>query len=221
VTVLRVLLVDDHPVVLTGLTAMIAAESDLEVAATAIDAATALARLADNEVDVAVVDLRLPDLDGAQLCRRMLLQRPDLRVVVLTMHADEDLVLSALAAGASGYVLKDTEPAEVLDAVRQAARGSLVVGAKARAAVIDSIGAQSPTTLTDLSPRERQVLDLLARGLPTAAIAQRLGLAPKTVRNKLSEVFAKIGVADRAAAVAVARDAGLGKGTRGRPPSKA
>ena len=220
-TVLRVLLVDDHPVVLTGLTAMIAAESDLEVAATAIDAATALARLVDNEVDVAVVDLRLPDLDGAQLCRRMLLQRPDLRVVVLTMHADEDLVLSALAAGASGYVLKDTEPAEVLDAVRQAARGSLVVGAKARAAVIDSIGAQSPTTLTDLSPRERQVLDLLARGLPTAAIAQRLGLAPKTVRNKLSEVFAKIGVADRAAAVAVARDAGLGKGTRGRPPSKA
>lgn len=216
-TVLRVLLVDDHPLVLSGLTAMIAAEPDLEVAGVARDAAAALAGIAQTPVNVAVVDLRLPDTDGAQLCRRLLLADPKLRVVILTMHADDDLVLGALAAGASGYILKDADPDEVIHAIRQVARGTLVVGAGARPAVAGSFGAHGPTAIDGLSSRERQILDLLARGMPTATIAARLGITPKTVRNRLSDIFAKIGVADRAAAVALARDAGLGR-PGGKPP---
>lgn len=213
-TALRVLLVDDHPLVLSGLSAILAGEPGVAVAATARDAASAMALVKPGAFDVAVVDLRLPDVDGAQLCRRLLLADPRLRVVVLTMHAGENLVRSALAAGASGYVLKDADPDEVVDTIRQVARGNLVLGARARPAVADSLGERRPVAVEALTGRERQILDLLARGLPTATIAERLGLAPKTVRNRLTDVFAKIGVADRAAAVAVARDAGLGIGPR-------
>jgi DNA-binding NarL/FixJ family response regulator len=210
-SVLRLLLVDDHPLVLSGLSAVLSGEPDLEVAATAPDGATALAALGRTRVDIAVVDLRLPDTDGTQLCRRMLLSHPGLRIVVLTMHADEDLVLNALAAGASAYVLKDSAPADVVAAIREVSRGNLIIGARARPALAGSLGEPQSRTIGNLSPREHQILDLLARGLSTAVIGQRLGLSPKTVRNQLSTIFAKIGVTTRTAAAVVAREAGLGR----------
>ena len=214
---IRLLLVDDHPLVLSGLSAVLAGEPGHEVAATAADGAAALDVLARTRVDIAVVDLRLPDTDGTQLCRRMLLGHPHLRIVVLTMHADEELVLDALAAGASAYVLKDSAPADVVTAIREVWRGNLLVGAKARPALAGSLGssAEAPSrAVAQLSPRERQILDLLTRGLSNAVIGQRLGLSPKTVRNQLSGIFAKLGVSTRTAAAVVARDAGLGRTDR-------
>ena len=211
------LLVDDHRVVLGGMRALPSQTPDLEVVAVATDGAGALTALADAAPDVAVVDLRLPDMDGTELSRRLLLARPELRIVVLTMHADDELVLAALAAGASAYMLKDAPPEDVVDPIRQAARGHLVIGAGARGAVVGAPDqAHGNERMEQLSARERAVLELLARGLTTTGIAARLGLAPKTVRNRLSEVYANLGVADRAAAVALARDAGVGRAGSGR-----
>lgn len=206
---LRVVLVDDHPVVLSGLSALLQEAPDMDVVGVATTGGAALRLLAEKSPDLAVVDLRLPDMEGTELSRRMLLTQPRVRIVVLTMHSDDDLVVEALAAGASAFMLKDAPPEDVLNAIRQAARGHLVLAAGVRAAVAGPLGASAARDLTTLSRREREVLELLARGHTTTDIAHRLGLAPKTVRNRLSEVYAKLDVTDRAAAVAVARDAGL------------
>jgi DNA-binding NarL/FixJ family response regulator len=196
-------------VFLDGLEALFGAEDWAEVTATARTAREALERLDAARPDVAVVDLRLPDLDGVELTRRLIARRPSLRVLLLTMHAGQDAVLRGLGAGAAGYVLKDAEPEDVLAATRQVARGGLVVGAGAAAAVRGRLdgGAELP----GLSARDRELLDLLARGLATADIGARLSLAPKTVRNRLSELFATLGVASRAEAIVLARGAGLGR----------
>ena len=213
---LRLLLVDDHPVVLSGLSAMFAQHEDLQVVATAQDGAAALACLRETAPDVAVVDLRLPDGDGTQLCRRLLLALPALRVVVLTMHADDEMVLDALSAGASAYVLKDSDPRDIVEAVRLVTRGNLFLSAGARPAVAPSVQPSGASTLAALTPRERSLLEALAQGLNTVTIAERLGVAPKTVRNRLSTIFSKLDVKDRGAAIAVARDAGLGQAHRHR-----
>jgi DNA-binding NarL/FixJ family response regulator len=210
VTAVRLLLVDDHPVFLDGLAALLDGEAWAEVVALARNGAEALQQAAGARADVAVVDLRLPDLDGVELTRRLLARQPSLKVLLLTMHAGKDAVLRGLAAGAAGYVLKDAEPEDVLAAVRQVARGGLVVGAGA----VDPVRAQldGADGLPGLGDRDRELLELLAQGLPTATIALRLGLAPKTVRNRLSALYATLGVSDRSEALLRARSAGLGRG---------
>lgn len=205
----RLLLVDDHPVFLDGLAALLGGQPWAAVVGTARSAAEALRTAESARADVAVVDLRLPDLDGVELTRRLLARWPSLRVLLLTMHGGQDAVLRSLGAGAAGYVLKDAEPEDVLAAVRQVARGGMVVGAGAAAAVRGQL--DSPGVLPELSARDRELLDLLARGLPTADIGAQLCLAPKTVRNRLSEVFAVLGVSSRAEAILLARSAGLGR----------
>jgi DNA-binding NarL/FixJ family response regulator len=202
----RIMLVDDHPVVLSGLTAMLSVEDWAEVVAAAGTAADALAAVTEARPDLAVVDLKLPDMDGVELCRRLLAARPGLAVLVLSMYAGDQPVRAALAAGATGYLLKDSEPTEVLAAIRLARRGGLVVTGAARTALATPLGRPSPAALQGLTERERQILDLLVAGLPTAVIARRLQLTPKTVRNRLSEMFAKLGVHGRTEAVSLARD---------------
>lgn len=206
----RLLLVDDHPVFLEGLAVLLGDQDWAEVVALARSGAEALERQAASRADVAVVDLRLPDLDGVELTRRLLARQPDLRVLLLTMHASQDAVLRGLSAGAAGYVLKDAEPEDVLAAVRQVARGGLVVGAGAVAPVRAQL--DGADRLPALGERDRELLELLARGLTTSAIAQRLGVAPKTVRNRLSALYGELGVSDRAGALLRARSAGLGRG---------
>ena len=202
----RLLLVDDHPVFLDGLAALLGSQDWASVVAVARTGAEALAVTAP--VDVAVVDLRLPDTDGVALTAQLLARRTGLRVLLLTMHAGQDAVLRGLAAGAAGYLLKDAEPEDVLAAVRQVARGGMVVGAGA----VPPVRAQlEGSDLPSLSERDRELLDLLARGLPTATIATTLGVAPKTVRNRLSALYGTLGVADRSAALLKARSAGLGR----------
>lgn len=210
---MRVLVVDDHPVVLSGLSAVLADESWVDDLETATSAATALAHARSHPPDLAVVDLRLPDADGVDLLRSLIALTPGLRAVVLTMHADPDAALRALTSGAVGYLLKDTPPDEMRISLASAARGGLVVDPAVALPVRRSLGG-SGRALPGLTPRQEQLLDLLATGLTTAVIAERLVLSPKTVRNRLSEVFATLGVTTRAQAIVLARDAGLGRGER-------
>ncbi|WP_030485309.1 response regulator [Nocardioides aequoreus] len=204
-----ILVVDDHPVVLTGLTALIGSDPALRVVASARSASQALAL--DVACDVALLDLQLPDGDGIDLGVR-LKQRTGCRVLILTMDADETTVIRALASGLDGYLLKDADPEEVLAALHTAAAGSMVVGRGASAA-ITTAARLAPRTdaLASLDARDLEILELLVRGLPTSQVAARLYLAPKTIRNRVSEILGKLGVGSREEAVQLARAAGVGR----------
>lgn len=206
----KVMLVDDHPIVLSGLAALVESEDGLELVALARTAAEALG--VTVEPDVAVVDLGLPDGDGIELGATLKRAWPALRVLVLTMHADDRAVIRSLGAGLDGYLLKDSDPEEVLAAIHSAARGALVLGRGASAAVV-AAAASAPRTdeLAALDARDLEILDLLVRGLPTSQVAARLFLAPKTVRNRVSDMLTKLGVASRDEAVTLGRVAGLGR----------
>lgn len=208
-----VLVVDDHPVVLTGLAALLADEPWVSGVETATTAAEAVRSARERPPSLAVLDLRLPDADGVDLLRRLVALVPDVRAVLLTMHADEEAAVRAMASGAVGYLLKDTPPDDMRVALASAARGGLVIDAAVAAPVRRSLGGGG-RTLPELTPRQRELLDLVAAGLPTALVAERMHLSPKTVRNRLSEVFLALGVTSRAEAIVRARDAGLGRGER-------
>ncbi|GAA4413543.1 response regulator transcription factor [Fodinibacter luteus] len=205
----RVMIIDDHPIVLSGLTALIESDDALELVAAARTAAEAIATT--TEPDVAVIDLELPDGDGIELGATLKRSRPHLCVLLLTMHADDQAVIRSLAAGLDGYLLKDSDPKDILAAIHTAARGALVLGRGASGAVT-AAAALAPRTdaLGQLDTRDREILSLLAQGLPTSQVAARLFLAPKTVRNRISEMLAKLGVATREEAIALGRAGGLG-----------
>ena len=210
-----VLVVDDHPVVLTGLAALIGSDPQLTVVATA-KSATEVRELHDDvEPDVAVLDLQLPDGDGISLGTELKQRWPGVRVLILTMHADEATVIQSLASGLDGYLLKDADPEDVLAAVHSAAGGAMVVGRSVSAFVV-AAAASAPRTdaLAALDARDLEILELIVDGLPTSQIASRLYLAPKTIRNRTSEMLGKLGVASREEAIALARAAGLGGGRR-------
>jgi DNA-binding NarL/FixJ family response regulator len=206
----RVMLVDDHPILLSGLSALVESEDGLELVATARTAAEA--RAVTTEPDVAVLDLGLPDGDGIELGTTLKRTWPGLRVVVLTMHADDQAVIRSLGAGMDGYLLKDSDPEDVLAAIHTAARGSLVLGRGASEAVV-AAAASAPRTdaLGALDARDLEILELLVQGMPTSQVAARLFLAPKTVRNRVSEMLAKLGVASRDEAIALGQAGGLGR----------
>ncbi len=206
----KVMLVDDHPIVLSGLSALVESEDGLVLVASARTAAEA--RTVTTEPDVAVVDLDLPDGDGIALGVTLKHTWPGLRVVVLTMHADDQAVIRSLRAGLDGYLLKDSDPEDVLAAIHTAARGALVLGRGASEAVV-AAAASAPRTdaLGALDTRDLEILDLLVRGLPTSQVAARLFLAPKTVRNRVSEMLTKLGVESRDEAIALGQAGGLGR----------
>jgi DNA-binding NarL/FixJ family response regulator len=206
----RVMLIDDHPIVLSGLSALVESEDGLELVATARTAAEA--RAVAIEPDVAVIDLELPDGDGIELGATLKRTWPGLRVVVLTMHADNQAVIRSLGAGMDGYLLKDSDPEDVLAAIHTAARGALVLGRGASNAVV-AAAASAPRTdaLRALDARDLEILELLVQGLPTSQVAARLFLAPKTVRNRISEMLTKLGVASRDEAIALGQAGGLGR----------
>jgi DNA-binding NarL/FixJ family response regulator len=209
--VIGVVVVDDHPVVLAGLAALLDSDPDLTVLATARSAEEAR-RLDVSEPRVAVLDLQLPDGDGIELGVTLRTRWPELRVLILTMHADDATVIRSLAAGLNGYLLKDSDPDEVVAAVHAAAGGSLVVGHSASAAVVAAASAAPRTdALAVLDARDLEILELLVEGVPTSQVAARLYLAPKTIRNRISEMLGKLGVASRDEAVAIGRTAGLGR----------
>lgn len=213
--VLRVVVVDDHRIVREGLVSLLGALEGIEVVGEAADGREALHVVEDVLPDVVVMDIQMPGLDGIEATRFVTGRHPQVRVVMLTMTEDDDTVVSAIRAGATGYLLKGAGADEVLHAVRSAAAGGMVFGASLAARVAELfVGAArpAPAAFPQLSEREHQVLDLLAAGRSNDQIAAELFVSGKTVRNTVSSVYAKLQAPDRAAAIIAAREAGLGRG---------
>jgi len=199
-----------------GLVALLGALEGMEVVGTAADGREALHLVEEVAPDVAVMDIQMPGLDGIETTRFLSGRHPDMRVLMLTMNEDDDTVLSAIRAGASGYLLKGAGAEEVRHAVRTTAAGGMVFGASVAARVAALFaGAARPepaVAFPELTDREREVLDLLAAGRSNDQIAAALFVSGKTVRNIVSSVYAKLHAPDRAAAIIRAREAGLGRG---------
>jgi DNA-binding NarL/FixJ family response regulator len=210
---IRVLIADDHPVFRFGLKALLGATPDLEVAGEAADGLQAVALAAALQPDVVVMDLNMPALHGLEATRRILQTSPHIAVLVVTMF-DDDSVFAAMQAGARGYLLKGAEPEATLAAIRTVAGGEAIFSPTVARRVMEYFTRRQPNTpaqiFPELTDRERELLGLLSQGLTNAAIAERLTLSPKTVRNHVSNIFSKLQVADRVAAVIRAREAGLG-----------
>ncbi|MEV6829700.1 response regulator transcription factor [Amycolatopsis sp. NPDC051102] len=210
---LRVLVVDDHPLFRIGVSTLLAAEPGIEVVGEAAGGADAVTSAAALHPDVVVMDLHLPDLSGIQATRHIVAANPDTGVLMLTMADESESVFAAMRAGARGYLLKDAEPDEIIRAVQAVARREAIFGPDIANRVL-AFFTQPPAAdpvFPELTGREREVLALIAAGHSNATIAGTLRLSPKTVRNHISNVFAKLHVADRAEAIVRARDAGLGR----------
>ncbi|MGJ5749009.1 LuxR family two component transcriptional regulator [Streptomyces puniciscabiei] len=207
---IRVFLVDDHEVVRRGLADLLDAEADISVAGDADTAEHALARGPALRPDVAVLDVRLPDGDGISVCRELRSRLPELACLMLTSFDDEDALLDAIMAGASGYVLKQIKGSDLVSAVRTVASGQSMLDPATTARLMRSLRtdpAQSPSAppeLATLSPRERDILALIGDGLTNREIAQRLYLSEKTVKNHISRMLAKLGVQRRVQAAVLA-----------------
>lgn len=198
----RVFLVDDHEIVRRGIAQLVDAEPDLDVVGEAGDIAEALRRIEATAPDVAVLDVRLPDGSGVDLCREVRSRHPHIACLMLTAYDDDEALRSAALAGASGYVLKDIRSAALVDAIRASAAGRTVQSAQAlrtaaQAAAAPVTGSAPASPDADLTYRERQVLDLIADGLTNREIGERLGLAEKTVKNYVSGLLAKLGMVRR------------------------
>jgi len=211
--VTRVVIVDDHPVVRGGLVALLDTLSGIEVVGEAGDGEAAVREVALLRPEVVVMDLRMPGLGGVEATRRITTDYPGVAVLVLTMFDEDALISDALAAGARGYLLKGAGQDDIERAIRTVASGDVVFSGGVAARVMRQLSSAAPTrVLPQLSARELEVADLIAAGLSNQAIAERLTLAPKTVGNHVSAIFLKLGVASRAEAIVLARDAGLGRG---------
>jgi DNA-binding NarL/FixJ family response regulator len=200
----RVLLVDDHAMVRTGIATLLGVTEDLEVVGQAADGEEAVSVAAETRPDVVLMDLSMPGVDGVEATRRILATQPEVRIVVLTSFSDRDRVSDALAAGAVGYQLKDCEPADLLAAVRSAAAGHVPIDARVAGVLLPEAKGGRPEDL--VSPREIQVLQLVAEGMANKQIGRRLGISERTVKAHLGRVFRQIGVADRTSAALWARD---------------
>ena len=210
---IRVLIADDHPVFRFGLRALLSAAPDLDVAGEATDGEQAVALAASLQPDVVLMDLNMPGLNGLEATRRILQTSPHIAILVVTMF-DDDSVFAAMQAGARGYLLKGIEPEATVRAIRTVASGEAILSPPVAQRMMDFFAQRQPDTpaqiFPELTDRERELLGLLAQGLTNAAIAERLTLSPKTVRNHVSNIYSKLQVADRAQAIIRAREAGLG-----------
>ncbi len=212
---IRVVVVDDHQILRDGLVALLGALPEVEVVGVAADGRDAIHVVDEAQPDVVVMDIQMPVLGGIEATRHITGRHDDVRVLMLTMNEDDDTVLSALRAGASGYLLKGSDAAELHRAILATATGGMVFGASiaARVTALFAHGGARPTEhpFPELTERERDVLDLLATGRSNDAIAAELFVSNKTVRNAVSAIYAKLHAADRAEAIIKARDAGLGR----------
>ena len=196
---IRVLVADDHAVVRQGLRTFLELQEDIEVVADAADGAAALRAVAEHDPDIVLMDLVLPEVDGVEAIRRISAERPRTRVIALTSFLDDDKVFPAVRAGAAGYLLKDVEPQELVRAIRAVHAGEVLLHPAVTARLMEDVAdggaaASAPPTLT---PREREVAELIARGLSNKLIALELGCAEKTVKSHVGSILRKLDLTDR------------------------
>jgi DNA-binding NarL/FixJ family response regulator len=210
--VIRVVIADDHPVVRRGLRALLETLDGIEVVGEAGDGLTAVEEVARLAPDVVLMDLQMPGMAGIEATRQIVSTGSDTAVLVLTMFDDDSTVLTAVQAGARGYLLKGADQDEIGRALRAVAAGELIFGPGVASGVLGAVGganSERSECFPELSPREREILVLLASGQRTANIAAQLYLSPKTVSNALTSIFAKLGVGNRAEAIVLAHERGL------------
>ena len=201
----RVFLLDDHEIVRRGLRDLLEAEEDLEVVGEAATAEEALGRIPPTRPEVAVLDVRLPDGDGIEVCREIRSRHPEVRCLMLTSFADDEALFAAIMAGASGYVLKQVRGTDLVDAVRRVARGESLLDPSLTGKVLERLRAKpEEDELAGLSDQERRILDLIAEGHTNRQIAETIFLAEKTVKNYVSNLLAKLGMSRRSEAAAYA-----------------
>jgi len=204
--VIKVFLVDDHEVVRRGVADLLEADPTLTVIGEAGTAAQALSRILALRPDVAVLDVRLPDGNGIELCRELRSRMPELNVLILTSYTDEEAMLNAILAGAGGYVIKDIQGLQLVSAVREVGAGRSLLDTRAAATLMAKLRADSAESgpLAALSERERTLLDLIGEGLTNRQIAERMFLAEKTVKNYVSRLLTKLGLERRTQAAVLA-----------------
>jgi DNA-binding NarL/FixJ family response regulator len=216
----RVLIADDHPVFRDGLASLLEPLPGIEVVARASDGHEAVALAAESEPDVIVMDVQMPGLNGIEATRQVVADRPQVGVLVLTMGEDDGTVLSALRAGARGYLRKGAEQDEIVRAIETVRGGGVVFGASLAGRIAEVLAPPAGATtrpFPELTERETEVLDQIAAGRNNGQIAAELFLSPKTIRNNVSSILAKLQATDRAEVIIRARDAGLG--VRPEPPA--
>jgi DNA-binding NarL/FixJ family response regulator len=207
--VVRVLVVDDHPVVRSGLIGMLAVTEDIEVVGEAGDGEEALALVETTRPDVVLMDLRMPRRDGVSATGAIVSGYPATKVLVLTTYDTDTDILHAVEAGAAGYLLKDTPHAELLDGIRAASRGETVLAPPVAARLLSRLRTPAAPAAVQPSPRELEVLAAVARGLSNAEIGRELFIGEATVKTHLQRLFTKLDVDDRTRAVTVAIERGL------------
>ncbi len=208
VDMVRVFLLDDHDIVRRGLAHVFETQDDIDVVGEAGTAEEGLSRIPPTRPDVALLDVRLPDGDGVQVCREVRSRYPEVHCLMLTSFADDEALFDAIMAGASGFVLKQVKSEEIIDAVRRVARGESLLDPAVTGRVLDRLrkGPQQDERLANLSPQERNILELIADGLTNRQIGERIHLAEKTVKNYVSNLLTKLGMERRTqAAVYAAR----------------
>ncbi len=206
--VTRVFLLDDHEIVRRGLRELLEAEDDLHIVGEAGTAADALARIPPTRPDVAVLDVRLPDGNGVEVCREVRSRHPEIRCLMLTSFSDDEALFQAIMAGAAGYLLKQVRGTDLVTAIRNVAAGQSLLDPAITAQVLERLrkGNEEDERLAHLTPQERNILELIAEGLTNRQIAERVHLAEKTVKNYVSNLLAKLGMERRTeAAVYAAR----------------
>ncbi|MCQ4042218.1 response regulator [Streptantibioticus rubrisoli] len=219
---ITVFLVDDHEVVRRGVHELLSVDDDIEVVGEAGTAADALARVPATRPDVAVLDVRLPDGSGVEVCREVRSAHPDIKCLMLTSYADDEALFDAIMAGAAGYVLKAIRGTDLLSAVRDVAAGRSLLDPVATARVLERLrggDGKGDARLENLTERERRILDLIGEGLTNRQIGERLHLAEKTVKNYVSSLLAKLGMERRTQAAAFVARMRTGDRQDGTDPS--
>ena len=210
---IRVLIADDHPVFRFGLRALLESQSDLMVLAETESGEETVKMVQSLQPDVVLMDVHMPGLNGIEATRQITATASDIAILIITM-LDDDTVFTAMQAGARGYLLKGAQGDETLRAIRAVANGEVIfspgVAEKMMVYFARGMKAMPDTPFPDLTPREGEILELLAQGLTNTAIAEKLVLSPKTIRNQVSNIFSKLQVATRSEAIIKAREAGLG-----------
>jgi len=206
---IRVLIVDDHPLIRRGLSDLLGTAEDVQVVGAIADGSLAAASVVELEPDIVLMDLFMPGLDGIDATRAVLAVRPATKVIMLTSFSENARILAALEAGAVGYLLKDAEPENIIRALGDAVDGGVPLSPKAARALLPGNRPPGNPSLDGLTAREREVLSLVAVGLPNKTIARRLTISEKTVKSHLTRVFTALAVSDRTSAALWAQRHGL------------